>query len=144
MYDKLGGRSGARSPQRRGRRSTSTYGRSFHSPRQASTPLPSRAATIARGAGLDTIMTRFPPMTDNPWAEAGMREKVIDPETGEEIEVDLEQAKEALRQGALKGTGLGDLLSRAKGGPAKKKKKKSRKKPRGVGKALRGYGRAMK
>tara|TARA_R110002020_G_scaffold171812_3_gene361854 strand:- start:361 stop:780 length:420 start_codon:yes stop_codon:yes gene_type:complete len=139
MYNKLGGRRGARPLQRRGRRPTPTYGRSFHSPRQASTPSSSRAATIARGAGLDKIMTGLPPMEDNPYAKAAMTKTIIDPETGEEIEVDLEQAEEALRQE----TGLGSLL-RAKGGPAKKKKKKSRKKPRGIGKALRGYGKAMK
>ena len=142
MYDKLGGRSGVGSSQRR-RRPTPTYGRSFHSPR-ARKPLGFHTATKPQNTGLNRIIGRFPPMTDNPLVKAAMTETVIDPETGEEIEVDLEQAEAALRLGALTGTGLGDLLSRAKGGPAKKKKKKSRKKPRGVGKALRGYGRAMK
>ena len=140
MYGKSGGRGGARPLQRRGRRPTPTYGRSFHSPR--STPMPTMqgsSRTAAMLGGLNRIIGRPSPMKDNPWAKAAMTKTIIDPETGEEIEVDLEQAEEALREGI----GLGSLL-RAKGGPAKKKKKKSRKKPRGVGKALRGYGRAMK
>ena len=136
MYGKSGGRGGARPLQRRGRRPTPTYGRSFHSPRNTPMPIQGSSRTAAILGGLGRIIPGQLPSAGSPYAKT---KTIIDPETNEEIEVDLEQAEEALREGI----GLGSLL-RAKGGPAKKKKKKSRKKPRGVGKALRGYGRAMK
>ena len=139
MYNKLGGRRS----QRRGRQ-TPTYGRSLQSPRT----LVGSRKNLAQNTGLNKIIGGLS-IKDNPWAKT-----VFDPETDEEIERlqkgtetvgdIIERMQKENEYDTLSDYRLGSPISNAKGGPAKKKKKKSRKKPRGVGKALRGYGKAMK